>query len=97
MTQGRLTSLPSATVTFGIGSANIGGSESAATHDKRYRGETANPNATSALVSPAATYVSTRPPYQSDCASGTPTSRTTREPIRIAQLTSADVYGSVLI
>ncbi|KAL2732421.1 hypothetical protein V1477_014662 [Vespula maculifrons] len=28
-TQGRLTSLPSATVTFGIGSANIGGSESA--------------------------------------------------------------------
>lgn len=32
MTQGRLTSLPSATVTFGIGSANIGGSESAATH-----------------------------------------------------------------
>lgn len=29
MTQGRLTSLPSATVTFGIGSANIGGSESA--------------------------------------------------------------------
>lgn len=34
MTQGRLTSLPSATVTFGIGSANIGGSESAATHKK---------------------------------------------------------------
>lgn len=38
MTHGRLTSLPSATVTFGIGSANIGGSESAATYKyKRYQ------------------------------------------------------------
>jgi len=35
MTHGKLTSLPRATVTFGMGSANIGGSESAATCGNR--------------------------------------------------------------